>query len=256
MQELKNRLNEKEFNNEFTYKLLDAEKIFNQIFEVCGNEMEYGCGSYLIGSEKYEYSIKMYPKQKLIYDKTKNISSVLEIGTYMGHSLLLMLLANPDLDITCIDIEDKYSEKVTKYLQTIFPKAKIKFLKGNSLKILPNITNNFDFFHVDGAHGNTIITKEFMHCKRLSSSNDFKLIFDDVDVCKTLQDNINLSYNVVDSFIPNCVNKNKFCQIKISSDITIRENQDKKFKYNVAKSFIKEFPSRLTRFFIKKIKNN
>jgi hypothetical protein len=95
-----------------------------------------------------------------------------------------------------------------------------------------------------------------MHCKRLSSSNDFKLIFDDVDVCKTLQDNINLSYNVVDSFIPNCVNKNKFCQIKISSDITIRENQDKKFKYNVAKSFIKEFPSRLTRFFIKKIKNN
>ena len=256
MQELRNRLSEKEFNNEFSRKLLDSENIFNEIYKICGNEMEYGCGSYLIDSEKYEYSIKMYPKQKLIYDKLKNVSSVLEIGTYMGHSLLLMLLANPSLNITCIDIEDKYSEKVTKYLQTIFTKAKIKFKKGNSLKILPNIIDKFDFFHIDGAHGNTIITKEFMHCKRLSSSNNFKLIFDDVEVCKTLQDNINLSYNVVSSFTPNCINKNNFCHIKISSDIKIKENDDKRFRYNVAKSFLKEFPSRLTRFLIRKIKNN
>ncbi len=255
MQELRNRLNEKEFNNEFTYQLLEAEKIFNKIFEVCGNEMEYGCGSYLIGSEKYEYSINMYPKQKLIYDKVKNVSSVLEIGTYMGHSLLLMLLANPSLNITCIDIEDKYSGKVIEFLKSVFPKARIKFFKGNSLKILPKIREKFDFFHIDGAHGNTTITKEFIHCKRMSSSKDFKLIFDDVEVCKTLQDNINLSYNVIDSHSPNCVNKNKFCQIRINSDVKISKKDDKKFRYNVAKSFLKEFPSRLTRFVIKKIKN-
>ncbi len=255
MQELRYRLSEKQFNNEFSRKLLESENIFNEIYEICDNEMELGCGSYLIGDKKYEYSINMYQKQKLIYDKSKNVSSVLEIGTYMGHSLLLMLLGNPKLHITCIDIEEKYSSKATKYLQSIFKNSKITFLKGNSLNILPTINEKFDLFHIDGTHGNTTITKEFIHCKRLASTEDFKLIFDDVEVCNTLQKNINSSYNVIDEFTPNCVNKNKYCHIKINPDFKKKEQEDKKFKFNIAVSFLKEFPSRLIRFLLNKLKN-
>lgn len=255
MQELRLKLFEKEFDNEFSRKLLESESIFNEIYNICGNQMEYGCGSYLIGDKKYAYSIDMYPKQKLIYDKTKKVSSVLEIGTYMGHSLLLMLLANPNLNITCIDIEDKFSAKVTSYLQSIFSNAKIEFLKGNSLNILPTIKNKFDFFHIDGTHGNTTITKEFMYCKKLSSTDDFKVIFDDVEVCETLQKNINLSYNVVEEFTPNCVNKNRYCHIKLNSDLKIKQQDDQKFKLNVSVSFIKEFPFRLMRFLLNKLTN-
>ena len=40
MQELRNKLSEKEFNNEFSRKLLDSENIFNEIYKICENEIE------------------------------------------------------------------------------------------------------------------------------------------------------------------------------------------------------------------------
>ena len=256
MIDLINKLSKDEFNNEFSKKLIKSENIFNEIFKVCGNEMDYGCGSYLTNAHKYEYSINMYEKQKLLYEKTKKINSVLEIGTYMGHSLLIMLLANPKLNITSIDIDDKYSGKVVKYLQSIFFNSNIEFFKGNSLHVLPKINKKYDFFHIDGAHGNTTITQEFIHCKRLSSSNDFKLVFDDVDVCNTLQKNIHSSYKVIEHNTPNCINKNKYIHIKINSDLKKDHKENKKFMMYVALSFLKEFPSRLYRFLVRKMKKN
>ena len=65
-----------------------------------------------------------------LFEKAKISNSVLEIGTYMGHSLLIMLLANPKLKVTTIDMVEKYSKASTDYLQNEFPDAKIKFLKG------------------------------------------------------------------------------------------------------------------------------
>ena len=174
----------------------------------------------------------------------------------MGHSLLIMLLANPKLNITSIDIDDKYSGKVVKYLQSIFFNSNIEFFKGNSLHVLPKINKKYDFFHIDGAHGNTTITQEFIHCKRLSSSNDFKLVFDDVDVCNTLQKNIHSSYKVIEHNTPNCINKNKYIHIKINSDLKKDHKENKKFMMYVALSFLKEFPSRLYRFLVRKMKKN
>ncbi len=256
MIDLKNKITNKDYDNEFSKKLLEAEPIFDEIYKVCGNQMEYGCGSYLTHSQKYEYSIEMYPKQKLIFEKTTNVNSVLEIGTYMGHSLLLMLLANPNMHITCIDIDDKYAGKVTKYLQSIFLNSKIDFLKGNSLSVLPSITKKYDFFHVDGAHGNTTITREFIYCKKLSTTNDLKLIFDDVEVCNTLQGNIKSSFNIIESVTPNCVNKNSYLHIKLNPDSKENIKENRRFKFNVAISFIKEFPMRLLRFIIRKLNKN
>lgn len=253
MDQLRNRINEKEFDNEFSKKLLDSEDIFNEIYRACGNKMEtgstgnYGLGSILIGADKYEYSINMYSKQKLLYEKTKNVNSLLEIGTYMGHSLLIMLLANPKINITCIDIDDTYSARATKYLQSVFTYSKINFIKGNSLKVLPKIYEKFDFFHVDGAHGNTIITQEFAHCRRLSSSNDFKLIFDDVDICQTLQKNIDLSYKTHEAITSVGHNKSKYSHIILSSNLKDRKKEDNMFRLNVILSFLKELPARFIR---------
>ena len=70
----------------------------------------------------------------------------------MGHSLLIMLLANPNLKITTIDIVEKYSKAATDYLQNEFPNAKINFIKGNSLNIIPKLDAKYDLFHIDGTH--------------------------------------------------------------------------------------------------------
>jgi len=251
--DLKKKLTEYKFDNEFSKKLIESEKIFNDLYDVCEKKMEYGIGSYLISSKSYEYSVEMYDKQKLLYDKTKNVNSLLEIGTYMGHSLLIILLANPKIDVTCIDIDDKYAGKVTNFLQSLFTDSKIEFIKGNSLSILPKIKKKFDFFHIDGSHGNTTITEEFIQCKKLSSTNEFKLIFDDIDVCKTLQKNIDSSYQIIETYTPKCINRNKFTHIKINPNLDISRKEDRNFKFKVITSFIIEFPARLIRLILRKL---
>ena len=138
MQNLKKIITEDAYyNNEFSHKLLAAEKHFKNIYKACNQSFAPRCGSYLFDGEKYEYFIGMYPKQKLLYEVAKDAKSVLEIGVYMGHSILLMLISNPKLNITCIDIDQKFPKPSTDYLANEFPEAKIQFIHGDSLKILP-----------------------------------------------------------------------------------------------------------------------
>jgi len=125
---LKKLIHSSEYNNEFSQKLLSFENYFTDIYKVCKNSFEIGCGSYLFDGQNYKYQIETYQKQKLLYEKSKNKENILEIGTYMGHSLLIILMANPVAKITSIDIDDKYSLPVIKYLQKEFPNSKINFL--------------------------------------------------------------------------------------------------------------------------------
>ena len=78
---------------------------FGEILKNCEGEFEKGCGSYMFDGKTYLFDEKLLPKQNLLYEKTLNKNKALEIGTYMGHSLLLMLIANPKIEVTTIDIE-------------------------------------------------------------------------------------------------------------------------------------------------------
>ena len=187
---LRKKIKDKEYNNNFSYQLLESEKHFNNIYKECSYSFKKEIGSYLFDGKKYQYTIDFYPKQKLLFEKSKNKENILEIGVYMGHSLLIMLMANPYAKITCIDIDDTYSGPATRYLQKEFPNSKIKFIKSDSLKILKNLDDKFDFFHIDGVHKNKVITKEFNYCINLRKNNKIEFIFDDVNNCLPLINNI------------------------------------------------------------------
>ena len=169
---------------------------FHNIHTICGKSFEKGCGSYLFDGIKYEYSNNNYDKQNLLFQIARNKTNVLEIGTYMGHSALIMLVANPNLNITTIDISDQYSKPSITYLKNQFPKANIDFINNDSLKAMKSLNKKFDFFHIDGSHKNKMITKEFYHCKKLNSSNTMEIIFDDDITCETLITNIKSTYSV------------------------------------------------------------
>ena len=235
---LKKKITEKDYNNEFSHKLIAVEKHFNKIHELCNGFLK-GCGSYLFDGYNYEYFIDTYPKQKILYEKAKQVKSVLEIGTYMGHSCLIMLIANPNLNITCIDIEDKYPRTATDYLKKEFPNSNIEFIKGNSLNILPNISKKYDLFHIDGAHRNHIITKEFNFCRNLAVNNNFQIIFDDIDNCMELKKNIFSTYKIVNSIVPDCLARNCYIQIQLEENSLINQKQQKDFARKNLKSYIK-----------------
>ena len=210
------------YNTEFTNKLLQHKHIFYEIYEACGNTFLGGCGSYLFDGQTYKYCDLMYDKQELLYNNMKNVKNVLEIGTYMGHSILIMLLSNPELKITCIDIDNKYTGTAVNILNKYFNNA-IKFIHSDSLSALNNILNNtnekYDFFHVDGHHENNYITKEFNFIKKLNNhpENILRIIFDDQDALPILQKEINIEYNnnIKKQIIPNCRWNNIYFEIQM-----------------------------------------
>lgn len=185
-------------NNNFDDALPNIKKHFEEIFQVCNKKFIHGCGSYLFDGKIYEYSIDNYDKQKLLYEKSINKNQILEIGTYMGHSTLIMLSANPKLNITTIDIDDSFSRVSIDYLKKKFPESTIEFLHGDSLSTLKSLNKKFDFFHIDGSHKNKMITKEFNYCKKLINSNDIEVILDDDITCKTLVSNITSTFKIIE----------------------------------------------------------
>lgn len=215
MKNLNKYLNsENELKRELSSKLIESEKIFHDILNICDNIFDLGTGSYLFDGQKYEYYEGMFEKQLLLYDKSKEINRVLEIGTYMSHSLLIMLLANPKIEITCIDISDKYALPTTEYLKKKL-NANITFIKGNSLEVLPNLVSKFDLFHIDGAHNINFVKKEFDLCKNLSSSNEMKVIFDDYDSISQIKSIISSNHEILEQITPNCNWRNSYLKLKL-----------------------------------------
>ena len=218
MENLRKVIKNQKFDNEFSHRLLNFEYHFRNIFEVCSFSFEKNCGSYLFDGLSYEYQIETYEKQKLLYEKSKNKKNILEIGTYMGHSLLLILMANPSVKITCIDINDEYSLPAITYLRSKFPMSQISFLKGNSIDVLKKINEKFDLFHIDGAHKNKIVTKEFYYCMNLIKSNDIDFIFDDKANIQVLLRNIKEVFTIREIISPDCPHSNIFLNIVFPVD--------------------------------------
>lgn len=249
-------LRDKAYDKEFSKKLIQAEPHFLNIFTECNNKFELGTGSYLFDGQSYEYCIEMYLKQKLLYDVSSKASKILEIGTYMGHSILIMLLANPKVKITCIDIDDTFSLPAIKYLRKEFPLSEIDFIKSDSLKTLPHLTDKFDFFHIDGAHLNDVIAKEFIYCLKLSKNKSFRMILDDIDSCLKVKKNINIAFPNSSFEMPNCNWRNCYVKIDFSSSKNSIQDQISKFEKLSTIDYLKEYPKNIikkTRKFIKKL---
>lgn len=219
--------------NEEFYKILHSKGIyhFKKIYTVNGNNYQKGCGSYLFNGKKYKYFQRTYEKQKLLYNLAKQYSEILEIGVYMGHSILIMLLANPKIKITAIDIDKTFAVPSINYLKNEFPSAKINFINGNSLSVLKILKKKFDLFHIDGSHDSSTVSKEFALCLNLRRDvKKYRILFDDIDSCSYLQKNILSSFNISACIAPKCENKNTFIEILIKKNLLI--NQLKNFNKN------------------------
>lgn len=215
MKKLESLINQAHYNNEYSKKIIENKHIFDSILKACNGNWEKGCGSYLFDGANYEYNIEMYNKQKLLYDKTKNIKNVLEIGTYMGHSLLIMLISNPFLEVTCIDINEKYTKPSLEVLKNHFPDAKIEFLLGDSLILMPTIKNKYEMFHIDGSHSDFYVEKEFAFCKKISRNKIMKIFIDDAESCKNTIETI-INNNVITEYIvPNSAWSNCYLEINL-----------------------------------------
>jgi predicted O-methyltransferase YrrM len=148
----------------------------------------YNCGELLEGNIFMFHHTTIYTD--LFLNKTKNISNlvlnkniknVIEIGFNSGFSTLLMLVTNPKMHITCLDLgEHKYTIPCYEKIKETFG-DRIDIIIGDSRETLKNITDaNYDLIHIDGGHETEIADSDIINCYRLSKKGTI-IIMDDYD---------------------------------------------------------------------------
>lgn len=180
--------------DKFAKNILKHKNIFYGIYKACGYRLsQHGSYLYHPNQKDYRFDLSRLDRAKLLYNCSKKSKHILEVGTNMGHSVFIMLLANPRLKITTIDITGQFARPAIKYLQSQFTKSQLTFCKGDSLSVLRTIKNkNYDLFHIDGMHGDFYNSQEFLIIKKFVKKNTIKVIFDDLNYALKFRKNLNL----------------------------------------------------------------
>jgi len=116
----------------------------------------------------------------------KNKKKIIEIGVNAGHSLLIMLLTNPQAEYLLFDLNyHKYTSPIIEYLKLSFPNTKINIIYGDSVLTIKDYINNnpneektYDMCHLDGGHTIDIFSCDYKNTKKLLN-DDGVVIFDD-----------------------------------------------------------------------------
>ena len=163
--------------------LLENFHHFEAIYNVLEGKWIDGWGSYMFNGLSYVYQRETLKKQEVLFRVGKEVNNILEVGVYVGHSLLILLASNPNLKITCIDIDGRYSPKVVDYLNKHF-NNRVTFILGDavtSMKLLA--PSQFDMIHIDADHVIPAVTAQFQEARRLAQPRA-TIVFDDYEALR------------------------------------------------------------------------
>ena len=157
-----------------------------KILESTGEHVE---GNLICDITPYNYLIhKNFAKIKNLQHICKNKRKICEIGVNACHSLLLMIMVNPDAEYVLFDLNcHRYTELCIQYMMTTFPSTRISVYYGNSVETVKkymetNIMDiaTFDMCHIDGGHTYDVFSHDYANVNKLLST-DGTVIFDDYD---------------------------------------------------------------------------
>ena len=139
-------------------------------FEALGrNGIDEGNSTYLIDGIHYTYDSGMVKKQETLFRAGQVSKHALQIGCYIGHSLLLLLISNPTLTITVIDPDDAYASSAVEYLNAQFGN-RVHFMNTSSAEGMKMLEGNtYDLIHFD----NPDDAKLFYASRRLAKNGTF-----------------------------------------------------------------------------------
>ncbi len=109
---------------------------------------------------------------------SKRSNNIIEIGFNMGHSVVLMLVANPQCKIYCYDIcEHPYVEKCAEYVCSAFP-DRVFFVKGDSKTSLYTYNGPTpDLIHIDGKKEADMLEIDYINSSCISKPNHTIIVF-------------------------------------------------------------------------------
>lgn len=172
----KNIKKTKEFINEYLLPIINS----------TGEKLE---GNIFMLHETTNYTNMFFDKQVnfILASSKQYVNNVLEIGFNAGFSALLMLISNPNMKITCVDICcHKYTLLCFDKMKEIFG-DRINLLCGSSVDVLPTLFGNqYDMIHIDGCHLVNIAELDIKNSLQLCKPGTI-LIMDDTNDIELLK---------------------------------------------------------------------
>lgn len=96
--------------------------------------------------------------------KIKPAEKILEVGTAIGYSAIIMAKASGG-EVTTIELSDDAYRKANEFISRSDVAGKINVIHGDANEVLPDLEGSFDFIFVDAAKGQY---NDFLpHCMRL-----------------------------------------------------------------------------------------
>ena len=83
-----------------------------------------------------------------------NCTRILEVGTAIGYSAMVMAMAVGEKGkVTTIEMDQSMEEKAREYVQRAGLTDRIEIIRGDAKEVLKEIEDRFDFVFIDGAKG-------------------------------------------------------------------------------------------------------
>lgn len=209
----------KEKKNEIENNIKQTKNFINEnllpIIKSTGEKLE---GNIFMLHETTDYTNVFFDKQVnfILASQRQNINNILEIGFNAGFSALLMLLTNPNIKITCVDIcTHKYTMLCFNKMKEFFG-DRINIISGSSVYVLPTlIGNKYDMIHIDGCHLVNIAEHDIRNSLKLCKKGTL-LIMDDTDDINLLKLWLKyaLQYKLL-AFVPGNFVETKFHNIMV-----------------------------------------
>jgi len=194
--------------------LLENFAHFEGLYDALHGHWIPGWGSYLFDGQTYAYDPRMLKKQEELFRYSQTATTAVELGVYVGHSLLLMLIASPTLRITAVDCDDAYAGPAVRYLNEHFGN-RVTFLQGDAAATLRALqAGAYDLLHIDADHNDAAVRAQFEASLRLAAPGA-TYVFDDYDaVSQTVADLVREGYLEVKA-LPPCLYRN--CVARLTS---------------------------------------
>lgn len=129
------------------------------------------------------------PKSREVLVKTlksAGAKNILEIGTAIGFSGSLMLLAMPNARLTTIELNQSSIEVANQTFQNLGLSNRTEIIQGDATEIIKNLTQKFDFIFLDGPK--TQYVKQLPYLKNLLNTNGVLLADNVLFMGKVLSD--------------------------------------------------------------------
>lgn len=105
-----------------------------------------------------------------------NITNILEVGTAIGYSAIMMALVNPKIKVVTIERDEERYLEAVKNVKKFNLEDRITLIFKDALEV--NLSEKFDLIFLDGAKGQNI--KFFEHYER-NLSDDGYIITDNIN---------------------------------------------------------------------------